>query len=214
MWGFFWRLETYWVILSLTSSSAPQFVSFVRLTPFELWVKAITHTLWVEAIPSASRCVLIPVYPQCPAAFDQSNRNGWHSYSAQIRLCDEVRRGVQEKMMSALACASTCLGGIRLIPDTQPVVIVVSKPQTRFLMRCLKLSGSIVDSLILSPFTNWLSVWWFINYRAHMKNANAVREMNPTVHFSELNEKDWPLASKMPYWASKFSNLLAWLGKW
>lgn len=81
--GMFFRwLETYWVVLSLTSSSAPQFVSFVRLTPFELWVKAITQTLWVEAIPSASRCVLIPVFPQCPAPFDHANRNGWHSYSA------------------------------------------------------------------------------------------------------------------------------------
>lgn len=106
-------LETYWVvILSLISSSAPQFVCFVRLTPFELWVKAITHTLWVEAIPSASCYVLIPVFPQCLAVLI-TNRNGWHSYSAQIRLCDEVLYQVQEKMIHVPACASTCLMGGR-----------------------------------------------------------------------------------------------------
>lgn len=37
-------------------------VSSVQLTPFELWVKAITHTLWVEAIPSATAVSSFPCF--------------------------------------------------------------------------------------------------------------------------------------------------------
>lgn len=45
--GTFSPFNNYQVVLNATSLSSSLFVSFMQLTPFELWVKAITHTLWL-----------------------------------------------------------------------------------------------------------------------------------------------------------------------
>lgn len=178
-WSFFcfgWR-ETYWVILSLTFSSAPQFVSSVQLTRFALWVKAITHTLWVEGIPSVNHCVLIPVFPQCPATFDHSNRNGWHSYSAQIRLCDELQRGVQETVMYVTVCASTCLmEGSHFISQACVRSFKTSNTDDGFLMVfCISRNSSHTncECVRLIYLLSWDFVYFYNKPKLNYLNTNC-----------------------------------------
>lgn len=69
------------------------------IDPF--WVVGQSYNSYCEPRQSsAHHCVLILVFPQCPSAFDPSNRNGWHSYSARIRLWDWIQKMMNFPLVS------------------------------------------------------------------------------------------------------------------
>lgn len=112
-----------------------------------LWIVGQSYNSYSVSWSNPISEVLCPHSCVSPvSSFDQSNRNGWHSYGAQIRLCDEVLHRVQEKIMHVLACAFTYLkGGLHFdsrcdtMCDCSVKVRKSWKHQTQLPSRCLRL---------------------------------------------------------------------------
>lgn len=70
--------------------------ALVQLTPFELWVKAITQNLWVEAIPSASAASSFLCFPSVRLLLiTLTAMDGIHRVlrlDSVMRFCDGFRR--------------------------------------------------------------------------------------------------------------------------